>query len=410
MWLFAEMCVNLHPKFKMRQQMKRYFRLLSVAFAVVMLCSSCLKGNDSDIVVYHDTAITSFQLGTLKVQKHTKSSTGADSVYWVDKDCSEVKFHIDPTQHRIFNTDSLPVGVNLSRVPCTINTLNSGRLWVTDGEGNAPEAFASGDTIDFSDPVRLRVYGYNSTNFVDYNIALNVHKQEGDTFEWKQMPALTETAYAAFLKSQVGDATSNGGVLVGRSTKELYARTPDKLLTVSRDGGTTWDYELLDDYPSYIPTEDYAYVCFPYSNYTDIDYVLIGGGVAEDQPDADRTHFWYKIVDYSDTGEISGWSYIEVADNNYLYLPRLAGLSLMWYDKKILAIGLKGQELKIYESKDGGITWKICSNVSAPQDLTSSETIIKAFVDEENFIWLMQDETGKVWRGRHNRLGWQQKD
>ena len=61
--------------------MKQYFRLTSVALALLLLCASCLKDKDDNTVTYNDKAITSFALTTLKCYHHTTSSTGADSVY-----------------------------------------------------------------------------------------------------------------------------------------------------------------------------------------------------------------------------------------------------------------------------------------------------------------------------------------
>lgn len=395
------------PKNQMRRQMKRYFRLLCMAFATVMLCVSCLKDDDKNATEsYRETAITSFYLGTLDQYLHTTSSTGEDSVYKVAVDCSSYKFHIDQLQHRIFNTDSLPVGVDVSRALCTISTYKRGVIWLPGDTDDDMTLYSSSDSIDFSQPVKMRVYANGTSEYCTYTVCVNVHQQEGDDFNWEQMGAMTEAAQQAYLNTRTGQETSDGGRLIARSTTELYALTKDNWLTVSKDNGLTWNYDELDDDISLLPTEDVAYVSYPYSNYRDIDYVLIGGNrSAESYPEDSHTFLWYKVIDHSVMENVSRWSYMEVADNNHLYLPRMTGLSLFRYDNRTFAIGLNGTTLKVYETKDSGITWKESSDVSLPGQLEPSVAVV-AFVDADNYIWVQQPSTGKLWRGRHNRLGW----
>ena len=395
------------PKNQMRRQMKRYFRLLCMALATVMLCVSCLNDDDSNVTEdYRETAITSFYLGTLDQNLHTTSSTGTDSVYKKTIDCSSYKFHIDQLQRRIFNTDSLPVGTDVTRAVCTIATYKKGVIWLAGATEDDMKLYSSSDSIDFSQPVKMRVYAYGSSEYSTYTVSVNVHQQEGDEFNWEQMSAMTETAQQAYLNTRTGQETSEGGRLIGRCSTELYALTTDNWLRVSKDGGLTWDYDELGDDASLLPTDDLAYVSYPYSSYSDMDYVLIGGSRSSaSYPDDNHTFLWYKVVDHSVMENATRWSFIEVADNNYLYLPRLTGLSLFRYDGRTFAVGLNGTTLMIYETKDGGITWKESSDVSLPAQLESGSAVV-AFVDADNYIWVLQTSTGQLWRGRHNRLGW----
>jgi hypothetical protein len=111
-------------------------------------------------------------------------------------------------------------------------------------------------------------------------------------------------------------------------------------------------------------------------------------------------------VDYSETGYASKWSYINVPENGKNILPRLSHLSLISYNGSILAFGKNGSTLKIYESKDKGLTWNESSNYTLPSGLDTSGDI-DVVVDSDNYIWLVQPSSGQIWRGLMNSMSWQ---
>ena len=57
-----------------------------------------------------------------------------------------------------------------------------------------------------------------------------------------------------------------------------------------------------------------------------------------------------------------------------------------------------------YYSQDGGITWKT-PDYTLPTDMNSSN-VFTATVDSQNFIWIICGQSGEIWRGRLNRMGW----
>ena len=70
--------------------MNRKIPAFIILFSTVLLLSSCLKDDEDTTTYYHDTAITSFSVGTLKSLDKTTSSGAAASV-----NCSSYKFYID---------------------------------------------------------------------------------------------------------------------------------------------------------------------------------------------------------------------------------------------------------------------------------------------------------------------------
>ena len=175
--------------------MKRKFISLTLLFAGVFMLASCLSDDtdDSNIVYYGDAAITSFSLGTLnKTYLYNngdtikKNTDGTDSTTTVD--CSKYKLTIDQLKHEVYNVDSLPAGVDFRKVVCTVGTKNAGilalkRLKKKDTDKDTLDYYTS-DSVDFSVPREFRVYSTDGTNYRNYEVRLNVHKEQPDSFVW----------------------------------------------------------------------------------------------------------------------------------------------------------------------------------------------------------------------------------
>ena len=86
-------------------------------------------------------------------------------------------------------------------------------------------------------------------------------------------------------------------------------------------------------------------------------------------------------------------------------MPVLSGLTLIQYGDSFLAFG--GDYRKVYVSRDKGITWKVSKYVTMPADFDYTTTGVQVVLDDDNFIWLYCKGTGQVWRGRLNRMGWE---
>ena len=79
---------------------------------------------------------------------------------------------------------------------------------------------------------------------------------------------------------------------------------------------------------------------------------------------------------------------------------------LLPYDGKIVCAGLNGGEVSnFYLSSDGGRSWvEQTSGFTMPQGL-EAESFSMA-TDEDNFIWIVCAPSGRVVKGRLNRLGY----
>ena len=176
--------------------MKKTYRFLALQLLVVssLLLSSCLSGSDSSSITYYDdAAITSFSLSNVKQLTTTTDSEGNTTETYTTLDVSSYKFAIDQAQHLIYNVDSLPVGVDPTRIVCTATAKNGGYLFVKPLEQESEDQFqyySSSDSLDFSTPRTFRVYAMTGQNYVEYSVKINIHKEEADTFVWR--PLITE--------------------------------------------------------------------------------------------------------------------------------------------------------------------------------------------------------------------------
>lgn len=189
--------------------------------------------------------------------------------------------------------------------------------------------------------------------------------------------------------------------LVAASTTELYALSAEKTLKVSKDAGKTWTAEELDDDSLLLPTDNISYTCSPLKTNSQVDRVMIVGTRSGDT----YAKAWSKMVDYSDYPVPGKWSYVDVASDQTYNLRNMTGLTVFPYDGKALAIGyLNGTFSSVYQSPDGGITWKTTTDYCLPTGVVPNE-VFTVTVDRNNYVWLLCKD-GQVWRGRLNRLGW----
>ena len=449
MLIFAEMCVNLHPNlniFELMRQIKTICMLLMTAFVM----TSCLKSNN-EVTLYSDASITSFSLGTLNRYLHTTSSTGGDSIIKRTMVGKNYKFNIDQIQHLIYNTDSLPVGVDAAHILCNITSKNNSGIFYEDkDDSNILYLYSSTDSIDFTTPRKFVIYSSDGEGGSEYQVSVNVHKEEAGIFIWHQMPTSDELAKLTNVKAyywagqiyvtgDIGEITKiykvdENGVLkedvettnylpegikqwIGTTTKEVYALSTENRLMVSRDGGATWQEDLLDNDASLLPVRDIAFVSYPLDYATNTEYaVIVGNRSLEEYPQEKIAMVWRKIVDNDEYTPEGFWVYMERSDNGMFALPRLENLSLVAYDDGILAIGgaLLGADTnnstsytQIYQSRDGGITWKYNANYQLPEDFNGETKSMAMVVDSQQNLWLFCGTTGQVWRGRLNKLGWE---
>lgn len=161
--------------------------LVAGIMTATFFLSSCL-GNDYEEIEYPSTSsITSFSIGTLHQTFYVKSSEGEDSVYTDTISYADVPFTIDQINRKIYNKDSLPKGVDITRVVASISADYAAVYYV---KNNKDTIWTTADSLDFSKPVTFKVMTFNPTlNQFDfgasYEVSVNVHKLNPDSLVWK---------------------------------------------------------------------------------------------------------------------------------------------------------------------------------------------------------------------------------
>ena len=213
-------------------------KLLSTAvllLSAISLLTSCLGNNDEKTTYYGETAITSFKLGTLKRTIHTKNSAGKDSVYTTTIDCSGYSFYIDQINNRIYNPDSLPKGVDVGKVICTIAAKNGGVILLKDNDSDSLFYYNTSDSINFKQAREFRVMSaVNSSETAtrSYLIDVNVHKEVADSFSWNNLA--TNNPQIAALTAMRGYALGGFVYVVGNKGAGV------EVYRTAESDGATW--------------------------------------------------------------------------------------------------------------------------------------------------------------------------
>ena len=180
-------------------------------FLAVFVLASCLN-NDDNYTYTDDSAITSFYISSGKQYLHVKSSTGGDSVVTNDLTLSSYKFYIDQTNCTIYNPDSLPCGVDATKLLCSVSSYNSGTVVIKSMTSDTLMYVSTSDSIDFSSERELQVYSNSAKAVRKYKVQVNVHKEFPDSFAWHAVPECEALERLTAVKAV---ATADGTLLFG---------------------------------------------------------------------------------------------------------------------------------------------------------------------------------------------------
>ena len=202
--------------------MRNRFIYIGCLLACSVMLASCLGKDDDEVTYYDDTAITAFSLGTLKYNKRVN----ADSVANTTLDCSGYKFYIDQQKRIIYNPDSLPVGVDVSKTVASVSVKNSASVVLKDNDSDSLSYWASSDSIDFTQPRILRVYNHNG-EYREYTVSVNVHKQYGDTLAWSNV-------------GMPDGLTASSGLRIYAASDRIFLLTNKGGFTAPRPAAANW--------------------------------------------------------------------------------------------------------------------------------------------------------------------------
>ena len=158
--------------------------------ATTAFLSSCLKSDYAEIEYPVESSIKAFSIGTLHQTIHGKDSEGNDSDYVDTISYAHVPFTIDQINRKIYNKDSLPKEVDVTRVLASISADNSAIYYEHKEKKDSLILWTSADSLDFTNEVTFKVMAYSElqNKFVfgkPYTVKVNVHKLNPDSLVWK---------------------------------------------------------------------------------------------------------------------------------------------------------------------------------------------------------------------------------
>ena len=201
---------------------------------------------------------------------------------------------------------------------------------------------------------------------------------------------------------------------IAKLLANVYTENEKRMIGVDEEGryiesadGIEWmTYDAL---PSDFPTSNYSFAAYKLATNSALNRIVLLGASEAESSDT-TTVAWTQL-----TGE-QGWSDL-LTDKTAYACPRLENACMIHYNNQLYTFGGQGGKetviepfSAIYASEDNGITWKaFTSKVMFPEtfgDLyEQADGHYSCVVDDEHHIWVMWSQTGEVWRGRINKLG-----
>ena len=328
--------------------MKRKFFAFIALITATFSLSSCLSSDDTTVEYTYDTAITSFSLGNL--DRYAKTAAGKDTLLKSNVTGSSYKFYIDQTTRQIYNADSLPAGTRTAAVLATITSKNSSPVILMHAKQpenlDSAAYYSSTDSIDFSQPRKIRVYNNAFSAYTTYTVTVNVHQEKPYDFNWQAKGA--QAALAALQDVKVL-ALGDHIYAFGKTAEGM------KIYQTSYTDGTAWT-EV---------TPNQAFAADDYQNAVMMDgnIFLLSGSKVYLSADAAT---WQQVGENDELKQLVG------ASSKYLYAFTATGISV---------------------SKDKGATWtaqKIDEDYRRlpTQNLSMSVSGIASVKNAENVLLL----------------------
>lgn len=162
--------------------------LVAGVMATTAFLSSCLKSDYAETDYPAESSIRDFSIGTLRQTIYGTSSKGEDSIYVDTISYADVPFTIDQINRKIYNKDSLPKEVDVTKVLASISADN-GAIYYVNKNGK-DSLWTSTDSLDFTNEMTFKVLAYSElqNQFVfgkHYTVKVNVHKLNPDSLVWK---------------------------------------------------------------------------------------------------------------------------------------------------------------------------------------------------------------------------------
>jgi hypothetical protein len=227
-----------------------------------------------------------------------------------------------------------------------------------------------------------------------YILAQNELYTSTDGLEWKKVN--TEQRFSQLLASI--DSQHNHK-MVGIDTENSYIESED---------GLVWNCH--GSIPSNFPMDQFASTSFALDTNDKLERIVL---IGDNKITTDTTNIVWTQLNMDNE-----WVELTIENNKYA-CPKLENSGIIHYNNTLYIFGGAGQYngtveafSKFYASVDDGICWKeVTKNFMFPEIFSTlyeqANGNYSYIVDDQHFIWIMWSQTGEVWRGRVNKLGFE---
>lgn len=446
--------------------MKKYIAIYLAVLSFVVATVSCSRDDDGDVVIGTSpyAFFTSFGIGNIEVPYHDFTVDGKDTIVHLLVSGDEFEFVVDQKTKEIYNIDSIAYNTKVDKVVTSMTC--TGVPYRYDAKLGDYIYFSASDSVDFTNPLSVKVVSTDKSYTNYYTIKLNVHKVDPDLLLWEEYPAVVDGITPVRLLEKGGllylfgvndagepvvavssaegapswelsalnvsgavpssaiifgeeiyiiangdvyssaDACAWSLVSQGLGLKTLFAVSGSELWAT--DGVNLMysadgaSFAVSEPLPSAFPLYGCSYTSAPLQTNKNIIRTTLFGRSVEDENG--KVNVWSKLS--------TDDAWVEFVVNDDYRCPSLSGVQVIAYDKALYALGGAGRvgdnDIKPFESffvsKDNGIVWKQSKeyNISLPKALEGQGGPFATCVTEDNRIWLVTPLG--VWKGAINRL------
>lgn len=164
--------------------MKKISAIYLALLASLLVAVSCASSDDDITTITSPYAyIFSFAIGNIESPFHYVTADGDDTIVYKIVDGEEFNFVIDQKAREIYNPDSLTYETKVDKVCGFVSC--KGVPYRYDAEAGSYVYFSSSDSVDFTNPVSVKVISSDASYTNYYTIKLNVHAVDPDLLQWE---------------------------------------------------------------------------------------------------------------------------------------------------------------------------------------------------------------------------------